>query len=181
MTVSKLKKELDKWFSLYIRLREATDEGLVQCFTCGKVNSYKVGMQNGHFMSRQFMATRYDEQNCQVQCVGCNMFKFGEQFKFSLALKSISIVNVSTFAISSFIIFGNATHPLTERSIDITHIIVKNNTKYLKLSLALFLVSSPYLNMLNDSRIVFQNLLFIIFLVTEKDNIFFLFNLLFYL
>jgi hypothetical protein len=31
MTVSKLKKELDKWFSLYIRLREATDEGLVQC------------------------------------------------------------------------------------------------------------------------------------------------------
>jgi hypothetical protein len=86
MTVSKLKKELDKWFSLYIRLREATDEGLVQCFTCGNVNSYKVGMQNGHFMSRQFMSTRYDEQNCQVQCVGCNMFKFGEQFKFSLAL-----------------------------------------------------------------------------------------------
>jgi hypothetical protein len=88
MTVSKLKKELDKWFSLYIRLREATDEGLVQCFTCGNVNNYKVGMQNGHFMSRQFMATRYDEQNCQVQCVGCNMFKFGEQFKFSLALDS---------------------------------------------------------------------------------------------
>jgi hypothetical protein len=86
MTVSKLKKELDKWFSLYIRLREATDTGLVQCFTCGNVNSYKVGMQNGHFMSRQFMSTRYDEQNCQVQCVGCNMFKFGEQFKFSLAL-----------------------------------------------------------------------------------------------
>jgi hypothetical protein len=86
MTVSKLKKELDKWFSLYIRLREATDEGLVQCFTCGNVNNYKVGMQNGHFMSRQFMSTRYDEQNCQVQCVGCNMFKFGEQFKFSLAL-----------------------------------------------------------------------------------------------
>ena len=86
MTVSKLKKELDKWFSLYIRLREATDEGLVQCFTCGNVNSYKVGMQNGHIMSRQFMSTRYDEQNCQVQCVGCNMFKFGEQFKFSLAL-----------------------------------------------------------------------------------------------
>jgi hypothetical protein len=88
MTVSKLKKELDKWFSLYIRLREATDEGLVQCFTCGNVNNYKVGMQNGHFMSRKFMATRYDEQNCQVQCVGCNMFKSGEQFKFSLALDS---------------------------------------------------------------------------------------------
>jgi hypothetical protein len=39
-------------------------------------------------MSRKHMATRYDEQNCQVQCVGCNMFKDGEQFKFSLALDS---------------------------------------------------------------------------------------------
>ena len=28
-SISKLKKELDKWFSLFIRLREATDEGLV--------------------------------------------------------------------------------------------------------------------------------------------------------
>jgi hypothetical protein len=84
MTVSKLKKELDKWFSLYIRLREATDEGLVQCFTCGNVNNYKVGMQNGHFMSRKFMATRYDEQNCQVQCVGCNMFKLVSSLNFHL-------------------------------------------------------------------------------------------------
>jgi hypothetical protein len=86
MGIKTLKTKLDNIFSLYIRLREATDEGLVQCFTCGNVNNYKVGMQNGHFMSRQFMATRYDEQNCQVQCVGCNMFKSGEQFKFSLAL-----------------------------------------------------------------------------------------------
>jgi hypothetical protein len=86
MGIKTLKTKLDNIFSLYIRLREATDEGLVQCFTCGNVNNYKVGMQNGHFMSRKFMATRYDEQNCQVQCVGCNMFKYGEQFKFSLAL-----------------------------------------------------------------------------------------------
>jgi hypothetical protein len=33
----KLKTKLDNIFSLYIRLREATDEGLVQCFTCGNV------------------------------------------------------------------------------------------------------------------------------------------------
>jgi hypothetical protein len=88
MGIKTLKTKLDNIFSLYIRLRDATDEGLVQCFTCGNVNNYKVGMQNGHFMSRKFMATRYDEQNCQVQCVGCNMFKSGEQFKFSLALDS---------------------------------------------------------------------------------------------
>jgi hypothetical protein len=86
-TISKLKKELDKWFSLYIRLRES-EEGLVQCFTCGKVSHYKSGMQNGHFQSRKHLATRWDEENCQVQCVGCNMFKAGEQYKFSIALES---------------------------------------------------------------------------------------------
>ena len=87
-TISKLKKELDKWFSLYIRLRDATDEGMVQCFTCGKVSHYKSGMQNGHFQSRKHLATRWSETNCQVQCVGCNMFKAGEQYKFSIALES---------------------------------------------------------------------------------------------
>ena len=87
-TISKLKKELDKFFSLFIRLRDATDEGLVQCFTCGKVSHYKSGMQNGHFQSRKHLATRWDEENCQVQCVGCNMFKAGEQYKFSVALDS---------------------------------------------------------------------------------------------
>ena len=86
-TISKLKKELDKWFSLYIRLRDATDEGLAQCFTCGKVAHYKSGgMQNGHFQSRSFLSTRFDEENCQPQCVACNMFRQGEQYKFALNL-----------------------------------------------------------------------------------------------
>jgi len=85
-SISKLKKELDKWFSLYIRLRDATDEGLVECFTCGKVAHYKKGMQNGHFQSRKYLTTRWDNKNCQVQCAGCNVFKYGEQYKFSLNL-----------------------------------------------------------------------------------------------
>ena len=88
-SISKLKKELDKWFSLYIRLSHATIEGMVQCFTCGCVKHYKSGMQCGHFQSRSFLATRFDEVNCQPQCVGCNMFKQGEQYKFALGLDSI--------------------------------------------------------------------------------------------
>ena len=84
-SVSKLKKELDKWFSLYIRLREANEEGISQCFTCGKVDHYKK-LQCGHFMSRRCHSTRWNETNCQVQCVGCNMFKQGEQYKFGLNL-----------------------------------------------------------------------------------------------
>ena len=86
-TISKLKKELDKWFSLYIRLRAASDTGVAVCFTCGKMAHYKT-LQNGHFQSRRFMATRFDEENCQVQCVKCNMYSQGEQYKFGLALDS---------------------------------------------------------------------------------------------
>jgi len=87
-TISKLKKELDKWFSLYIRLREANEYGMVQCFTCGKVGHYKTGgMQNGHFQSRKHLATRFSEDgNCEVQCVACNIFRSGEQYLFSLRL-----------------------------------------------------------------------------------------------
>ncbi len=85
-SISRLKKELDKYFSLFIRLRDATDEGMVQCVTCGCVKYYKSGMQNGHFQSRSFLSTRFDEQNCQPQCVACNMFRQGEQYKFALAL-----------------------------------------------------------------------------------------------
>ena len=85
-SISKLKKELDKWFSLFIRLRDATDEGMIQCHTCGCVKHYKKGMQNGHFQSRRFLATRFNEENCAPQCVACNMFRAGEQYKFSLNL-----------------------------------------------------------------------------------------------
>ena len=86
-TVSKLKKELDKWFSLYIRLREANEYGMCQCFTCGVVRHYKDGMQNGHFQSRKHLATRFSEDgNCEVQCIKCNVYSWGEQYKFSIAL-----------------------------------------------------------------------------------------------
>jgi hypothetical protein len=86
-SISKLKKELDKFFSLYIRLRSSNEYGITQCYTCSKAAHYKTGgMQCGHFQSRSYLATRFDEVNCQVQCVGCNMFKQGEQYKFALAL-----------------------------------------------------------------------------------------------
>lgn len=85
-SVSKLKKELDKWFSLYIRIRYSVN-GLCQCFTCGKVGHYKK-LQCGHFQSRRHHATRWNEQNCQVQCVKCNMFEQGEQWQFGIKLNS---------------------------------------------------------------------------------------------
>jgi hypothetical protein len=83
---SKLIKKLDTIFSKYIRQRDAKKE-IATCFTCGKKAHWKK-LQNGHFQSRRFYATRWDEINCQVQCAGCNVFKYGEQFTFGLNLDS---------------------------------------------------------------------------------------------
>jgi hypothetical protein len=80
-TISKLKKELDKWFSLYIRLRGVDDNGNNQCCTCGTIDNWKK-LQCGHFVSRKHLATRFHEMNCFPQCVSCNIFKYGEQWKF---------------------------------------------------------------------------------------------------
>ena len=80
-TISKLKKELDKWFSLFIRLRNASKDGIVECWTCGKTAHYKK-MHAGHFMSRKHHATRWNEENVQVQCPKCNLFGQGEQYTF---------------------------------------------------------------------------------------------------
>ena len=84
-SISKLKKELDKWFSLYIRLRDATNEGMVQCFTSDRVYHYKE-IHAGHFMSRRCLSTRWCEINVQPQSAADNLFGQGEQFKFGLNL-----------------------------------------------------------------------------------------------
>lgn len=83
-TRSQLVKEADKYFSLYIRYRdgEKTPDGwYANCITCDVRKPIKE-LQAGHFMSRRFYATRWDDLNVQVQCVGCNMFRSGEQYKF---------------------------------------------------------------------------------------------------
>jgi len=84
-TISKLKKKLDVLFSQYIRRKNADHLGRVKCFTCGVEKHWKE-QQAGHFQSRSHHSTRWDEVNVQVQCVKCNMFRQGEQYKFGLYL-----------------------------------------------------------------------------------------------
>jgi len=84
-TISKLKKKLDKVFSEFIRKRNADDLGFITCFTCGVKRHWKE-QQAGHFQSRSHHSTRWDEVNVQVQCVKCNMYRQGEQYKFGLYL-----------------------------------------------------------------------------------------------
>ena len=84
-TISKLKKKLDVLFSQYIRRRNADHLGRVKCFTCGVEKHWKE-QQAGHFQSRSHHSTRWDEVNVQVQCVKCNMYRQGEQYKFGMYL-----------------------------------------------------------------------------------------------
>lgn len=83
--VAALKKKADKYFSLYVRHRDADQDGLVECITC-RVKKPIKEMQAGHFVSRRVNALRFDEENVNGQCTGCNMFKAGEQYLYAKEL-----------------------------------------------------------------------------------------------
>ena len=83
-TLSQLKKELDRVYSIYIRTKYSRD-GLVQCYTCGAVN--EIGRTDcGHFWSRRYGNTRWDEQNTRPQCRKCNRYQEGNKPAFANAL-----------------------------------------------------------------------------------------------
>jgi Bacteriophage Lambda NinG protein len=81
-----LKKEADRLFSIYIRLRDRDSMGLTCCYTCPKKEDMK-RMTNGHFASRRHLSTRFDEVNCKAQCWGCNKFHQGEGARFAARLE----------------------------------------------------------------------------------------------
>lgn len=83
-SISQLKKDADRVFSIYVRMRD-TDNGICTCITCGKQGHYKT-FQAGHFVSRRVSALRFDDENVNAQCVADNMFKQGEQYLYSKAL-----------------------------------------------------------------------------------------------
>lgn len=93
-TQSQLKKELDSVFSRYIRAKYAKN-GIVSCFTCSVKNPV-AEMQNGHWIPRNNLATRFSEENCRSQCVGCNIFNKGrpDVFAVNLIKEGIDIVTL---------------------------------------------------------------------------------------
>lgn len=74
-SMSELKEILDGFYSQYIRLKYSTKDGLVKCVTCGVVKFWKDKMQNGHYMPRNKMNTRFHDQNCHPQCENCNVWR----------------------------------------------------------------------------------------------------------
>jgi len=84
-TRSKLVKKLDTVFSQWVRLSNADNNKNCICVTCNKTFFWKE-IQAGHFISRKHYSTRWDERNVLPQCAGCNIFRAGEQYKYSLYL-----------------------------------------------------------------------------------------------
>lgn len=69
-SISSLTKKADDAFQMAIRYRDG-----FKCITCGA--QYPTGeraqLHAGHFISRTITATRWDEENVNAQCAGCNL------------------------------------------------------------------------------------------------------------
>lgn len=74
---SKLIKEADRVFSLYIRGRDSWKP----CCTCW--TAWTENAQCGHCFSRRHYHTRWIAMNANWQCYRCNMLLSGEQYKHS--------------------------------------------------------------------------------------------------
>ena len=84
-TRSLAKKKADKYFSEYIRERDS-NKGVCTCVTCGKRTTE---FDCGHFISRRFDTTRFDEKNAHGQCLKCNRFENGNQFQHGIRIDEI--------------------------------------------------------------------------------------------
>ena len=68
-----LVKELDAWFSRFIRLRDADINGICSCITCG-IKQPRKSMHNCHWIERWNYRWRRDENNCNAGCNSCNTY-----------------------------------------------------------------------------------------------------------
>lgn len=81
----KLIAKLDTVFSEFIRLRDADKNGVCKCITSGEFVHW-TKCDAGHFITRDNMATRWDEQNVNAQGRQDNRFLSGRQFEHGLAI-----------------------------------------------------------------------------------------------
>ena len=63
--------KLDQAFSRWVRISNIKN-GKVKCFTCPVELDWRE-IQNGHFMPRDNMMTRFSEIACKPQCSECNL------------------------------------------------------------------------------------------------------------
>lgn len=82
----KAKAKADKWFSEWIRLRDADANGMVTCITNPKIRKHWREVDCGHWISRAKESTRYDERNANGQSKQANRFQGGHFLEHGLAI-----------------------------------------------------------------------------------------------
>jgi 5-methylcytosine-specific restriction endonuclease McrA len=82
-SLPKLKKELDRVFSIAIRTAKIDENGATRCVTCDRYDHWK-NLDAGHYVPRQDLATRWDPWNVWPQCRPCNAFRGGEPEKMAV-------------------------------------------------------------------------------------------------
>jgi len=75
-TLSECIKIVARDVQYLVRISAADADGLCQCVTCGKVDSFKA-MDAGHFASRSSLSTIFDTTNIHPQCKRCNSYLHG--------------------------------------------------------------------------------------------------------
>ena len=86
-SMQSLINDLDRVFSLYIRIKYANSKGIVTCFCCHRPLHY-LKITNGHFIFRRHKATRFMEENCYPQCEKCNNAHNENQKPFADAIEA---------------------------------------------------------------------------------------------
>lgn len=75
-TTANLKKKAAELLQRYVRMKAADQNGICQCVSCGKRDSWKA-MDGGHFISRSYTFHLLREENVHPQCKRCNRFFTG--------------------------------------------------------------------------------------------------------
>jgi hypothetical protein len=84
--------DLDAIFSKWVRMKFADVDGQVKCYTCSTIKPI-AEMQNGHFVPRGTLNTRWMPENCRPQCEKCNCYLDGNTgvFEANLRLEADSL------------------------------------------------------------------------------------------
>lgn len=93
-SLSVLIKQADEVFSEFIRLRDAASFcGHVKCFICSTEKHWRQ-MQCMHFITRDAMATRFDEDNCHTGCESCNCYDGEHCDKYRVEMEKVYGPNI---------------------------------------------------------------------------------------
>ena len=85
-SLSAIRRQLDKEFSRYVRLRHADHVGNVACVTCNKSLHWS-DTHCGHYVPRQYLSVRWDDRNANVQCPYCNTYRHGNLAEYTLFMQ----------------------------------------------------------------------------------------------